>query len=135
MRKYRERPWLKYVVATCVLGAITTFVAWTRGVFSEKLPRMILLELSDSFFLTGFVAFFQILRAAVMKGGFLDKIAELFGKFIQLFKQDRVDRKYRNFGNYKKALKEKKKSYAYLLILGFLFIVIGIVLGIAFWVV
>lgn len=122
---WTERWWFKYVIATAVLCFITFLVAWSLGVFSVSHPKDIYLKLSDAFFVTGFVAFFQILRAAVIKGGLLDKVASFFGKIFYFFSQDKIGRKYNNFGNYRKALRERQPSYIFLLIVGFLFMVIG----------
>ena len=129
----KERWWFKYLVAIGALMVIATLFAWMRGAFSETHPRFVLQKLSDAFFMTGFVTFFQILRAAVVRGGFLDKVAELLGRFFQLFRQDKVDRKYRNFGNYRKVTRDREPSYRFLLILGVLFMAIGGALLVAYF--
>ena len=123
--KVKNRWWLKYLIATAVLLIIAVLFSWIRGVFRETNRKVIFQKLSDAFFVTGFVAVFQILRAIIIKGGFLDKLAELWGKFVRLLRRDKVDRKYRNFANYRKALRDRQPSLWYLILLGILFMGLG----------
>ena len=143
-RNYEEknRLWLHYLVTFVVLSVITLLIAWWRGVFREITPKMLavthvnakqyrLQQWSDSFFLCGIVAVFYGLIKALKRNELSALLKRWFAAIVRLFKEDSVDRKYRNIGNYQKVLREKKRrTHWHISIIGALFL--GAAIGLLF---
>ena len=127
----RDRWWKKYLTLTALLVVVSILVAWARGAFTADSVKFLVVALCDAFFVPGIIATAYGILRVVQRGGLLDFILLCIIKLIQLFKEDGVDRKYRNFYNYRKSLREKKRNFWYIVIVGAAFVAIsGVLLGI-----
>ena len=127
-KKYYEtknRWWLKYIIMTVALAVLSTLIAWWRGAFVISDRKALFVALSDAFFIPGFFATFYGLHIIIYTGDVFKALARLIRKLFQRFRQDSVDRKYRNFHRYTKAVREKKHKFWYLIIVGAMFMAIS----------
>lgn len=123
--KSKDRLWLKYLITTVVLGVFVLLIAWWRGAFVISGRKALFVALSDAFFIPGFFATFYGLHIIIYTGDVFKALARLIRKLFQRFRQDSVDRKYRNFHRYTKAVREKKHKFWYLIIVGAMFMAIS----------
>lgn len=124
----KDRLWLRYAVMAGVLAVFAVLIAWWQRAFVIKDTKALLGALSTAFFIPGIVTFLTGLSAAIKSGTLFDPLVRLFKKLIELFRQDRVDRKYRNFAKYNKVMRETKPTPWYMVIVGLLFTAVGAVL-------
>ncbi len=109
---------LRYLIAVAA-GAVLAFtVMAARGIFAEDRTQEIMRLLSDAFFVSGVVlaAVGGILFAS--NGGLFDMFGFAALLFFGLFKRNVSERKYKDFYEYREAKKGKKRSVAYLLLVG-----------------
>lgn len=132
-RKVKDRRWLKYLITAAVLSALTVLVAWLQGAFTEVTSKTLigysavekqyrLMQWSNAFFASGTVAVCLGVLVLFKSSSLFAMLVRGLVKFFRLFKQDSVDRKYRNFAKHRKALRDKKVSYWFILIVGVLFV-------------
>ena len=124
-REVKDRLWLRYVVTVAIMLIFSALIAWWQRAFVIKDVKALFGAISTAFFIPGMVTFLVGISAAIKSGVLFDPLINLFKKLFQLFKQDRVDRKYRNFAGHAKALRETKPSPWFMVIDGALFTVIG----------
>ena len=76
-------------------------------------------------------------RASVLwvasRGGAFDMLGYAIRMMIDVFKRDVKDRKYKDFYEYRQAKKEKKRSIAYLLVVGCVMVIIAAFFLIAYY--
>ena len=131
-REVKDRLWLRYVVMAGVMTVFAVLIAWWQRAFVIKDTKALFGALSTAFFIPGIVTFFAGLSAAIKSGVLFDPLVYVFKKLFELFRQDRIDRKYRNFARYNKVMRETKPTPWYMVIVGLIFIVIGALLLWAF---
>lgn len=121
----KNRWWLKYVVTTAVLAVLTLLIAWWQGVFQITNQKFLLGELSTAFFVPGIFALGFGFLILCSNGGAFDIFAYGFMSVFRMFKKDPLDRKYGGYAQYRKAQREKKRSFWYMVIVGGVFVLIG----------
>lgn len=67
------------------------------------------------------------------RGGAFDMLGYAIRMMINVFKRDVKDRKYKDFYEYRQAKKEKKRSIAYLLVVGCVMVIIAAFFLIAYY--
>lgn len=109
---------LRYAVAAAVGAVLALIIMSAKGIFAEDRTQEVMRLLSDAFFASGIVlsAVGAILYAS--NGGLFDMLGFAVILFFGLFKRDVSDRKYRDFYEYHQAKSGKKRSVAYLLLVG-----------------
>ena len=126
-KKYevKDRLWLRYVVMAGAMTVFAVLIAWWQRVFVIKDVKALFGALSTAFFIPGTVTFLVGISAAIKSGVLFNPLINLFKKLFQLFRQDRVDRKYRNFAGCAKAFRESRPTPWFMVIDGALFAAIG----------
>lgn len=142
----KGRNWLPYVITAAVLAALTLLTAWIRGAFSEIDPQVLsdlqvtelqyrLQQWCDAFSVPGILCLCFGLLLLASNGGAFDMLAYGVRKFFHLFKKDPIDRKYGTYYDYQQAKRAKKRSFWYLIIIGGAYLLVGIALLVAFYLV
>ena len=123
--KIKNRWWLRYVVMAGVMIVFTLLIAWLQKAFVIKDAKALFVVLSNAFFAPGMITFLVGLSAAIKSGVLFVPLINACKKLFQLLKQDRIDRKYRNFGKYNRAMREPKPTAWFMVLDGALFVAIG----------
>lgn len=117
---------LAYGISFLIGAAIALLVMGLRGIFTETEPREIMRLLSDAFFVPGVVLAGVGLLVFATNGGVFDMLVYSVILFFNLFRRNVQDRKYRDFYEYREAKKDRKRrSLAFLLIVGLLYIALA----------
>lgn len=118
-----------YVIAAAFCAVVAVLYMIVTDVFHQADVSVFYKEMSNAFFLPGFLmALFGGLVFCTNQGA-LDMLAFGFIKLFDLFKKP-SQVKYRTYYDYKESKKGKKRPVASLLIVGLVFIV----LSVPFWV-
>ena len=128
----KSKWWLKYLITTAVLSVATLLFALLLGVFGITNTKFLLGELSTAFFVPGIFAVGFGFLIMCSNGGAYDIFAYGFRQVVRMFKKDPLDRKYGSYAGYRKAQREKKRSFWYLVIVGAVFVAVGGALLLAF---
>ena len=134
-KKSKEWWWLKYVATLLASTVLMVLSAWHQGAFVIFDKKSLFAVFSNAFFLSGVFTLLVGLPILIKYGDMLEKLVSGLIKFFHLFREDSVDRKYRNFYGYKKKSgKERNINFWlwYINIVGVAFIVIGGALYVAF---
>lgn len=117
---------LSYVIPAVMCGAVALAILGTKGSFA-KTGQSLMGDLCDAFFVPGVITAGLGALVFATNGGAFDMLAFGVKKLFDLFKRDMTKVKYRTFYDYRQAQKEKKRSFASLLIVGSAFVVIATV--------
>lgn len=115
---------LQYVISVLVGVCISVGVMSARNVFTEDDPTQVMAILSDGFFVAGVVLSCVGLIIFVGNGGVFDMLSYSVILFFSLFRKN-LERKYKDFYEYREAKKGKKRSLAFLLIVGLFYIALA----------
>lgn len=117
---------LKYLIPflLCAVAAILILVGKSSFAKSGK-PLMG--DLCDAFAVPGMIMTCFALLVFATNGGSFDMLAFGVIKLFDLFKRDLTKVKYRTFYDYRQAQKDKKRPFAYLIIVGGAFLLVGVV--------
>ncbi len=121
------RKFLKYLITFVVCGVIALLVCLGKQTFGKTGLNSIYGDLSDAFFIPGILSLCLGALVFATNGGAFDMLGFGVKKLFDLFKKDLTKVKYRTFYDYHKAQQEKKRSFAYLLIVGALFVAAAVV--------
>ncbi len=117
----------RYVICICVGLLIACTVMLTRNIFEETDTNQILIILNDAFFISG--------TALTCVGGLVfvsDKgMFHMLSYGVSLFftvRKRHMERKYKDFYEYKKAKEEEKHGCTHLLLVGLAFIAVSLIL-------
>ena len=132
-KEMKGRWWLPYVISFATLAVFTVLLAWARGGFAEASEREILRGWCDAFGVCGLLGVFFGLLILISNGGAFDILAYGMRRFFGLFRKDTRDRKYGGYYEYKQARAEKKRSFWYLIIVGGVYLIVGVVLLILYY--
>ena len=133
LEKNKSRWWLSYVITFAVLAVITVLVAWIRDCYTETSTKILIRGLCDAFCVPGILGICFGLLVLASKGGAFDMISYGMRRFFGIFKKNPLDRKYRDYYEYKKAKREKKRSFWYLIIVGGVYLLVGLALLLVFY--
>ena len=117
----------KYLI-TAAFGAVLAFIVLLiKDVFHLSQTVDVMKALCDGFFVSGvLIACFGGLVFA-SNGGVFDMITYGVKNLFWLFKKNPADRKYKDFYEYREAMKEKKRSYGYMVIVGLAYITVSLI--------
>lgn len=117
----------KYLI-TAAFGAVLAFIVLLiKDVFHLSQAVDVMKALCDGFFVSGvLIACFGGLVFA-SNGGVFDMITYGVKNLFWLFKKNPADRKYKDFYEYREAMKEKKRSYGYMVIVGLAYIAVSLI--------
>ncbi len=117
----------KYLI-TAAFGAVLAFIVLLiKDVFHLLQTVDVMKALCDGFFVSGvLIACFGGLVFA-SNGGVFDMITYGVKNLFWLFKKNPADRKYKDFYEYREAMKEKKRSYGYMVIVGLAYIAVSLI--------
>lgn len=123
---------IKYLTATAICLAGGLAVLLIRGFFSMTDTVAIRNTVVDAFFVPGIImlAFGGLLFASTH--GAFDMLKFGMIEFFGLFRSAKTKRKYKDFYEYKKSKEDRKFTFVHQIIVGALFVVISIVLQLAF---
>ena len=128
----KNRWWLPYLITTAVLLVFAVLVALSEGVFTATYPKDLWSGLSTAFFVPGILSVGFGALVVCSNAGAFDMLSYAFQTLFRIFKKDPIDRKYGDYYGYRQAMKEKKRSFWYLIIVGAVFTLIGGVFLIVF---
>lgn len=115
---------LKYVFAVLAGAGIALAVMASRGIFEEERTVQIMGILSDGFFVAGVILSCVGLIIFVGNGGVFDMLAYSMLLFFSLFRKN-LERKYKDFYEYREAKKGRKRSLAFLLLVGLFYVALA----------
>lgn len=117
----------KYLITALVGLVVALLILFCKGTFNKTAVLPVLADLSDAFFVPGVLLLGVGTLLFASNGGAFDMLAFGIMKLFDLFKRDLTKVKYRTFYDYRQAQKEKKRSFAYLLIVGAAMVVVAAV--------
>ncbi len=121
-----KRKLLAYGISLLIGAAMALIIMGVRGIFTETEPREVMRLLSDAFFVPGVLLAGVGLLVFATNGGVFDMLAYSVLLFFNLFRKNVQDRKYRDFYEYREAKKgRKRKSLAFLLVVGLFYILLA----------
>lgn len=124
---------LRYGI-TFAVGLLLAFCAMlAQGIFSQTETVAVMKILCNAFFASGVVIACVGLLVVATEGGAFDMLAYAVVLIFDGLRRDVTKRKYKDFYEYKQAKKEKKRSFAYLLIVGLIFIAISLIFLIPYY--
>ena len=127
--KQKGRVWLPYVITTVVLTVLTLLFAWAEGGYTNSVTWLMLGKWGSSVSLAGLVGVLVGFLVWASNGGAFDIFAYGGRVFVRMFfKKDVIDRKYRTYYDYREARKEKKRTFWYIVIVGGVYFVLGVIL-------
>ena len=124
---------LRYAI-TSLLGLLIAFlIAYFKGVFMQTEAKEVMRILSDAAFVPGVIIEGVGLLVLVSAGGVFDMLAYGVRSLFVVFLRNPANRKYKDYYEYRQAQKGKKRSFAYLAIVGGVFILIAIIFLVLFY--
>ncbi len=115
---------LKYLISALVGAGLALLVMYGRGLFAAERHETVYGILSDGFFAAGVILTCVGLIIFVSNGGLFDIFAYSAILFFSLFRRN-LERKYKDFYEYREAKKGKKRSLAFLLIVGLVYVAVA----------
>ena len=103
------------------------------GVFVTTDTKFLLARLCDAFFIPGVVSVGVGLLVLLSNGGAFDMFAYGGRVFIGMFRKDPLERKYGSYHEYRRARKEKKRSFWYMIIVGGVYVAVAAVLFVVYY--
>ncbi len=117
----------KYLITAAVGVVLTFIVLLIKDVFHLSQTVDVMKALCDGFFVSGvLIACFGGLVFA-SNGGVFDMITYGIKHLFWVFKKNPADRKYKDFYEYREAMKEKKRSFGYMVITGLAYIAVSLI--------
>lgn len=117
---------LVYGISAFVGVAIVVISICAKQIWAQPSTVEVMRILSDSCFLSGILLAGLGLLIVASNGGAFDMLAYAVRVFFLRFKRDINKRKYKDFYEYREEKKGEKRSMAFLLIVGLVFIALAI---------
>lgn len=124
---------LRYAIALAVGLLIALVVLLAKSVFTQTEATAVMRIMSDAFFLSGVILTAAGLLLFVSAGGAFDMIAYGFRMLFVILRRDLSKRKYKDYYEYRQARQGKKRSIAYLLIVGLFLLALAALFLILFY--
>lgn len=124
---------LRYAIALAVGLLIALIFMLAKSVFSQTDKTTVMRILSDAFFLSGVLLTAAGLLVFVSAGGAFDMLAYGFRMLFVMLRRDLSKRKYKDYYEYRQARQQKKRSIAYLLIVGLFMLALAVLFLILFY--
>ena len=132
MKAFLKRA-LPYLISAAVGTAIFIVIICTKKIWNAGETYTVMQILSDACFVPGVLLAGMGLIIFASNGGAFDMLAYAFIKFFDLFKRDPINKKYRDYYEYREAKKERKRSMAFMLIVGAVFILLAVIFLIVYY--
>lgn len=132
VEEIKTRRWLWYVVTAGVLAVLTLLCGWLFGGYTDVTAKELVGDWSSSFTVPGVVCLGTGLLIWCGNEGAFDMLSYGIRSLFRLFKKDVKDRKYGDFYEYRKARKERKKPFLYMVIVGGAYTLVGVILVIVY---
>ena len=116
---------LPYIITAVIGIIITVTIICCKQIWEQTSTRSVMQILSDSFFVPGVCLAGVGLLIFASNGGVFDMLSYAVLLFFNLFRKDVTKRKYKDYYEYRQAKKDKKRSFAFMLIVGVVFIAIA----------
>ena len=118
---------LPYIITAVIGIAITVAIICSKQIWAADGTKIVMQILSDAFFVRGVLLAGVGLIIFASNGGAFDMLVFAVLLFFNLFRKDVNKRKYKDFYAYRQAKKDKKRSMAFMLITGLIFIAIAVI--------
>lgn len=122
MRKLKS-----YLITFVVCSAFTVAILWAYGAFEQTDKVELVKNLSDAFIVPGIMTLGLGGLIFCTNGGVFDMLAFGVIKLFDVLKKDLKKVKYHDFYEYRQSKEGRNREYAHLLIIGALFVIIGII--------
>lgn len=131
--KKQAKKWVKYLSAAIALLVVSLVICLSRDLFTKTEPSEIVKILSDAFSVPGIVyVCFGLLSICNQQGTF-DGLGYTFKSWMRVTKNYKNDeRNPKSYSEYKESVKGKRKISWHFIIVGLIFIAIGIVFSIVY---
>ena len=116
---------LPYLITTAVGAVIAIVIIFAKGIVNQTDTVAVMQILSDAFFVPGVILAGVGLLVFASNGGVFDMLAYGTLLFFNLFRKDMSKRKYKDYYEYRQAKKEKKRGFAFMLLVGLAFIAVS----------
>lgn len=124
---------LPYLI-TAVLGiAITVIIICVNHIWERESAQGVMQILSDAFLIPGVIIGGVGLLVFASNGGAYDMLGYAMLMFFNLFRRDVNKRKYKDFYEYRQSKKDRKHGFAFMLIVGVVFIAVAVVFLILYY--
>lgn len=118
---------LPYIITAVIGIAITVAIICSKQIWAADGTKIVMQILSDALFVPGVLLAGVGLIIFASNGGAFDMLGFAVLLFFNLFRKDVNKRKYKDFYEYRQAKKDKKRSMAFMLITGLIFIAIAVI--------
>lgn len=119
--------YLRYIITAAAGAVVITIILLVGGTFSETSQTAVYRDLCDAFFVVGVLMAGMGVLIFCTNGGAFDMLSFGFIKLFDLFRRDVTKAKYRTFYDYRESKKDRNRSFDYLLVVGIVFIAVGVV--------
>ena len=124
---------LSYSITSAVGLILALIIMSAKGIFSQTEAVEVFHILCDSFFVSGVCMACIGLLVVATNGGVFDMLAYAVILIFDGLRKDVTKRKYKDFYEYRQAKKERKRSTAFLLIIGVALIAISLCFLLAYY--
>lgn len=125
---------LPYIITAAVGAVIAIIIMFARyNIHTAPDAVTVMHILHNAFFVPGVCLAGIGLIVFASNGGAFDMLGYAVRMFFDLFKRDLSKRKYKDFYEYRQAKKGKKRSVAFMLIVGLVFIAISVIFLIIYY--
>ena len=118
---------LQYGITTIVLSLFALLIMYMNDLFKLTDSQEIMKILTNAFFVPGVIGVCFGLLVVISNDGMFNIFSYGMQSFINLFRKDRSKIKYKTYYDYKEAVKDNKKPYGFLLLVGLDFVAISMI--------
>lgn len=122
-----NKKFLRYLITSLIGLFLALFICIYKDLFSKTEIKDIMHILTDAFFAPGALILCFGLLVLASNGGMFHIISYGLASFINLFRRDRKQMKYKTYYDYKMAMQENPKPFFYIVIVGLVYVVISMV--------
>ncbi len=124
---------IRYSVTLGVGLAIALIVSFAKSLYWQDTAADVMRALSDCFVVPGMLLLLFGLLVVCSNGGTFDMLGYGTRKVLLLFRRKQDEKDKETFYDYRKRKQESKRSFAYLLICGGVYIFIGLIFLILYY--
>lgn len=122
-----KKSWKNYLITAGIALLMSLLVLVIRNTFSVTEQAQLFQDLSDAFIIPGVIVLCVAGLVFSTNGGTFDMLSFSVTKVFDLFRKEENKRGHKNFYEYRKAKEGTERSFWHLIIVGAVFIVIGVV--------
>ncbi len=124
------KTFLRYLITAAIGMAIVFLIVLAKGVFSQTDMQEIMKIWCDAFFVAGAVLLCAGGIVLASNGGAFYMLGYAVSLIFSIVRSSKIERKYKTYYDYSEAKKENRHSFAFILLVGLLFVAIA---GIFLW--